>query len=161
MTTSFGERENSYACCEKVGLITPIFVLLLVGVVYAASPFNVDGNGLAIKRYDPVAYFIMEKSVQGMGVYKYECHGAKWRFANGEHMKLFMRNPEKHAPQYGGYCAYGVAVGSPFDIKPEAWNVVDSRLYLNKNLDVRETWKKDIPGNIKKADMNWPGSMKK
>ena len=146
---------------KKVGLIAPIFVLFLVCSVFAASHVNVDADGVAIKGYDPVAYFTMEKPVQGMGDYEYEWQGAKWRFANGEHKKLFMENPEKYAPQYGGYCAYGVAVGSLFDIKPEAWNVVDSRLYLNKNLDVRETWKKDIPGNIKKADMNWPGLMKK
>jgi hypothetical protein len=69
-------------------------------------------------------------------------------------------DPEKYAPRYGGYCAYGVAVNDLFDIRPEAWSIVDGKLYLNKNLDVRETWRKDIPGNIKKADMNWPGLMK-
>jgi YHS domain-containing protein len=129
--------------------------------VLAASPINTDSNGVAIKGYDPVAYFTMDKPVRGNNNFEYEWKGAKWRFSTENHMKLFIKDPDKYAPRYGGYCAYGVAVDALFDIQPEAWSIVDSKLYLNKNLDVRETWKKDIPGNIKKADMNWPGVLEK
>jgi YHS domain-containing protein len=138
-----------------------VLTLLFSGVAFAATPFNVDSDGVAIKGYDPVAYFTMSKPVKGNKKYEYKWEGAKWRFATEKHMDLFIENPEKYAPRYGGYCAFGVAVGSLFDIQPEAWSIVDDRLYLNKNLDVRETWRKDIPGNIRKADMNWPGVLKK
>jgi YHS domain-containing protein len=127
----------------------------------AKGPINTDGKGIAIKGYDPVAYFTMDKPVKGDKSFEYEWKGVKWRFSTDKHKKLFIENPEKYAPRYGGYCAYGVAVNALFDIKPEAWSIVDGKLYLNKNLDVRETWRKDIPGNIKKANMNWPGVLKK
>jgi YHS domain-containing protein len=127
----------------------------------AKGLINTDGKGIAIKGYDPVAYFTMDKPVKGDKNIKYEWKGAKWRFSTENHMKLFIEDPDKYAPRYGGYCAYGVAVDALFDIQPEAWSIVDGKLYLNKNLEVRETWKKDIPGNIKKADMNWPGVLKK
>jgi YHS domain-containing protein len=127
----------------------------------AKGPINTDGKGVAIKGYDPVAYFTMDKHVKGNNKYEHEWKGAKWWFSTDKHKKLFIEDPEKYAPKYGGYCAYGVAVNALFDIKPEAWSIVDGKLYLNKNLDVRETWRKDIPGNIKKANMNWPGVLKK
>jgi YHS domain-containing protein len=142
-------------------LFITVMSLLCTLPVQAASPFNTDSNGVAVKGYDPVAYFSMDKHVKGSSNFEYEWKGAKWRFSTDNHKKLFIKNPDTYAPRYGGYCAYGVAVDALFDIQPEAWTIVDGKLYLNKNLDVRETWKKDIPGNIKKADMNWPGVLKK
>jgi YHS domain-containing protein len=146
---------------NNAGIAMLTFVLLFTGIVLAASPINTDSNGVAIKGYDPVAYFTMDKPVKGNNDFEHEWKGVKWRFSTKNHMKLFIKDPDKYAPRYGGYCAYGVAVDALFDIQPEAWSIVDSKLYLNKNLDVRETWKKDIPGNIKKADMNWPGVLEK
>jgi hypothetical protein len=70
---------------------------------------------------------------------------------------MFREDPAKYAPRYGEFCAYGVAVGSLYDIKSEAWTIVDGTLYLNKNLQVRDIWRKNIPGYIEKADANWPG----
>jgi YHS domain-containing protein len=136
-------------------------MLLFAGTLFAASPVNTDSKRVAIKGYDPVAYFTMDNPVKGNKNYQHEWKGAKWRFSSANHMNLFIEDPEKYAPRYGGYCAYGVAVNALFDIKPEAWSIVDGKLYLNKNLDVRKTWRKDIPGNIKKADENWPGVLKK
>jgi hypothetical protein len=138
---------------NNAGVALLIIMLLINGPVFAASPVNTDSNRVAIKGYDPVAYFTMDKPVKGNNSFEYEWKDVKWRFSTENHMKLFIEDPEKYAPRYGGYCAYGVAVNALFDIKPEAWSMVDSNLYLNKNLDVRETWRKDISGNIKKADM--------
>jgi YHS domain-containing protein len=146
---------------NNAGVALFILVFLFSAAVFAASPVNIDSKGVAIKGYDPVAYFTMDKPVKGNNNFEYEWKGVKWRFSNENHKKLFIDDPEKYAPRYGGYCAYGVAVDALFDIKPEAWSIVDGRLYLNKNLDVRDTWRKDIPGNIKKADMNWPGLLQK
>lgn len=146
---------------SRAGIILFIVVLFFAGTVFGGSPVNTGSNGVAIKGYDPVAYFTMKKPVKGSSNFSHEWKGVKWRFSTKDHMKLFMEDPEKYAPHYGGYCAYGVAVNALFDIRPEAWSIVDGKLYLNKNLDVRETWRKDIPGNIKKADMNWPGVLNK
>jgi YHS domain-containing protein len=146
---------------NNAGVALFILVFLFSAAVFAASPVNIDSKGVAIKGYDPVAYFTMDKPVKGNNNFEYEWKGVKWRFSNENHKKLFIDDPEKYAPRYGGYCAYGVAVDALFDIKPDAWSIVDGKLYLNKNLDVRDTWKKDIPGNIKKADMNWPGLLQK
>lgn len=146
---------------NNIGVTLLIFMLLFTSVAFAASSINIDSKGVAIKGYDPVAYFTMDKPVKGNNNFEYEWQGAKWRFSTENHMKLFIEDPDKYAPRYGGYCAYGVAVNALFDIKPEAWSIVDNKLYLNKNLDVRETWRKDIPGNIKKANMNWPEVLKK
>jgi YHS domain-containing protein len=144
---------------SRVALV--VVMLLFSGAVFAATPFNVDSKGVAIKGYDPVAYFTVSKPLMGKNDFMFTWKGAKWKFSSEENKKLFMKNPEKYAPRYGGYCAYGVAVNDLFDIQPEAWTLVDGSLYLNKNLEVRDLWRKDIPGNIKKADMNWPGLMKK
>lgn len=72
-----------------------------------------------------------------------------------------MKNPEKYAPKYGGYCAYAISRGTVADIDPEAWNIVDGRLYLNLSKKIQNKWSKDIPGNIKKADEEWPKILKR
>jgi YHS domain-containing protein len=144
---------------SRVALV--VLMLLFSGVAFAGTSFNVDANGVAIKGYDPVAYFTMSKPVMGKDNFMYEWQGAKWKFSSEENKKMFMGNPEKYAPRYGGYCAFGAAQNALFDIQPQAWTIHDGSLYLNKNLDVRDIWRKDIPGNIKKANMNWPGLMKK
>jgi YHS domain-containing protein len=138
-------------------------VLLIIGSMTfpsfsaADTVYNVNRSGVAIKGYDPVAYFTQKMPVKGSDMYELEWEGAKWRFASMANLDLFRGDPAKYAPRYGGYCAYGVAVGGLYNIKPEAWSIVDGTLYLNKNLRIRETWRKDIPGYIEKADANWPG----
>ena len=137
-------------------------MLTLSAVVFPAvgntnTLYNVDWKGVAIKGYDPVAYFTEGKPVKGSADHELAWEGAKWRFASATNQEMFQADPDKYAPRYGGYCAYGVAVGGLYNIKPEAWSIVDGVLYLNKNLRIRETWRQDIPGYIEKADANWPG----
>jgi YHS domain-containing protein len=86
--------------------------------------------------------------------------GATWRFSSAENRDRFAAAPEKYAPQYGGYCAYAVAHNATASIDPQAWSVVDGRLYLNYSVKVRATWEKDSPGYIRKADANWPGVLR-
>jgi len=76
-------------------------------------------------------------------------------FSTEENMKTFKKSPAKYVPAYGGYCAYGAAVGKKFNGDPEVWKIVDGTLYLNLNEDVSKIWNKDVPGNIAKADTNW------
>jgi YHS domain-containing protein len=134
--------------------------LLLISALVACSstiaPINATSDGVAIKGYDPVAYFTEGRPVKGKTEFQFEWQGAKWRFASAEHRDLFKADPGKYAPQYGGYCAYAVSQGKTADIDPGAWNIVDGKLYLNLSTDVQKIWSSDIPGYINKADRNWP-----
>jgi YHS domain-containing protein len=124
------------------------------------APVFADRDG-AIRGYDPVAYFTQRAPVKGSREFRHEWRGATWHFASAANRDRFAAEPEKYAPQYGGYCAYGVALGSAPPIDPAAWSIVDGRLYLNFNLPTRAAWEKDIPGYIRKADANWPGVLKR
>jgi hypothetical protein len=119
-----------------------------------------DSSG-AIRGHDPVAYFTQGAPIKGSEKIVFEWKGAKWRFANAENRDLFAKSPEKYAPQYGGYCAYGVAQNYAVSIDPEAWRIVDGKLYLNYSKGVQRDWNKDVPGYIRKADTNWPNVLKK
>jgi YHS domain-containing protein len=129
---------------------------------FAIEPFNkTKDGGVAIEGYDAVAYFADGKPVKGSDEFRHEWMNATWRFASAEHRDAFAKEPEKYAPQYGGYCAFGVSRGYAVPVDPEAWKVVDGKLYLNYNKDVQTEWNKDIPGYIRKADANWPEVLKK
>ncbi len=120
-----------------------------------AKPSIFANTNGAIKGYDPVAYHTQSKPVKGTQNIAYEWKGATWHFATEENRTLFVQNPEKYAPQYGGYCAYGWAQGYPAKTEPDAWTIVEGKLYLNYNKSVQADWEKDIPGYIKKADENY------
>ncbi len=128
-------------------LIMVAFWLLTVSPAFAIEPVNKTYDGVAIKGYDSVAYFTDGKPVKGSRGFEYVWMGAKWHFSSAEHRDLFIENPEKYAPKYGGYCAYAISRGSVADIDPEAWNIVGGRLYLNLSKKIRDKWSKDIPGN--------------
>jgi YHS domain-containing protein len=118
---------------------------------------KIDKNkmGVAINGYDPVAYFTDSKSEMGKKEFSYKWNDAEWYFANKNHMELFKENPDKYAPQYGGFCAFGLSKDKLSSSDPNAWQVVDGKLYLCTNDKVHEMWQKDIKGNVKKADKNW------
>jgi YHS domain-containing protein len=122
----------------------------------APAAVNATPDGVAIKGYDPVAYFTDMKPVRGEPVYEYTWKGGRWRFASAGHRDLFKTDPEKYAPRYGGYCAYAVSQGKIADIDPAAWTVFEGKLYLNLNKDVRHLWEEDMREYIRKADDNWP-----
>ncbi len=130
---------------------------IIAGSALAASTINASGpEKLAIAGADAVAYFADGKPVAGVKDFEFEWMGATWRFASAAHRDAFAADPGKYAPQYGGYCAYAVAKGAIADIDPEAWTIVDGKLYLNFSKSIRARWREDIPGNIAAADANWP-----
>lgn len=127
------------------------------GVSNSAPKVYIESaSGLAIRGTDPVAYFTEKKVVKGSSEFEYEWEGATWRFSSAENQKRFADNPEAYAPQYGGYCAKALSEGSVVSTDPEAWKIVDGKLYLNYSSEVQQQWVQDIPGNIAKADANWP-----
>ncbi len=128
-------------------------------VVYAddkTGPFRENFLGKAAEGYDVVSYFLDGKAVEGSGDHVFTWKDVEWRFSSQEHKDLFAANPEKYAPQYGGYCAYAVSKGYTASVDPEAWSIVDGKLYLNYSKSVQSTWEADIPGYINSANSNWP-----
>ena len=126
----------------------------------ASSSINKSSDGVALEGYDAVAYFTQGKPVLGTKDFQHEWQGAKWLFSSAANRDLFAADPGKYAPQYGGYCAFGVSEGHKAKVDPVVWKIVDGKLYLNYDAGVGSEWRKDIPGRIAKADKNWPKVMK-
>ena len=138
-----------------------LLALVLSTPTWAQQAEVFSASGLAIRGYDPVAYFSEQKPVAGNPTFSYEWQGATWHFANAENAELFAASPERYAPQYGGYCAYAVANGYTASTDPGAWHIHEDKLYLNYNRTVRLLWRRDIPGNIVSANGNWPQVLRK
>jgi len=135
-----------------LGLMALVFVPLAFA---AESPVFATEDG-AIRGYDPVAYFTVGEPIQGSEQFTASWQGATFKFASAANLELFKADPAAYAPQYGGYCAYAVAKGATAGTVPDAWTIVEGKLYLNYSLAVQQRWRKDIPGHIKAADRNWP-----
>ncbi len=135
--------------------------LLLTIAAFAGDLVNVSGaSKAAVNGYDTVAFFTDSKPVNGSPFISAEHKGATYYFANEEHKKLFTANPEKYVPQFGGFCAYGVALGKLFPVDISTAQVRDGKLYLNLNPDILKKFNEDLGGNVTKADKNWPGLVK-
>jgi hypothetical protein len=134
-----------------------IFGMALPSQAETKSEIYKNWQGLAIKGFDPVAFHKAGKPVEGSSKYELKWKDVKWRFASAEHRDVFKAASDKYAPQYGGYCAWAVSQGTTAGVDPKnAWKIVEGKLYLNYNVDIQKKWAKDIPGNTKKADANWP-----
>lgn len=136
-------------------------VLMTLGVLVSFSacttlrtPTFADDMG-AIRGYDPVAYHLQGMPVKGDQAYALNYNDSVWLFSSEENRDRFRNDPERYAPQYGGFCAYAMSNGLVVSTDPDAWTIVDEKLYLNYSLGVRRTWLKDVPGRVTRADANW------
>ena len=158
----------------KFPMVTALRLLLMLALVamsfsaLAAKPVNTLKNSFfasqtdtAINGYDTVAYFTKNSPVKGLDANTYEWKGAKWKFESQANLALFKSNPEKYAPQYGGYCAYGVASDNLVKVDPDQFTIHEGKLYLNYDASVQKDWLKDIPGYIKKADAKFQSLLTK
>lgn len=136
-------------------LLTGVVFMLCFGNVLAQEPEIYQKNGLAIAGYDAVAFFTESKPTRGLGAHSFLWKGATWTFSSDSNLAKFRDDPQKYAPQYGGYCAYGMSNGYKAPTQAETWTIIDSKLYFNYNKQVKETWSKDPSGYIRKADVNW------
>ncbi len=133
----------------------------VTGSALAADEVNVSrgatlsGPGLAVHGYDVVAYFKSGTPTLGSDRFAVAYNGGTYRFASQANLDEFKANSAKYEPVYGGFCAYGVALGKKFDGDPHFWKIVDGKLYLNLNGDIATEWNKDVPGNVAKAEGNW------
>ena len=123
--------------------------------VNTSTGLTAAGGPLAIHGYDVVSYFTEGRARVGKAVHSVKHGAAVYRFHSEANKQEFKANPERHLPQYGGYCAFGVSVGAKFDGDPTLFKVVDGKLYFNLNPEIQQQWLRDIDGNIKKADQNW------
>ena len=125
---------------------------------HASGLINVSGaSNAAIDGFDPVAFFTDAKPVNGSPFIAADYQGATYYFATEEHKKLFVANPAKYAPQYGGFCAFGVALDKLFPVDITTWQVRDGKLYLNLNHDILKQFNAEFATNVAKANQNWPG----
>jgi YHS domain-containing protein len=135
---------------------TLIASLVLSALSFAAEETAIDRNGVILAGHDAVAYFTENQPVPGSSAFTHDYEGATYQFASASNRDLFRANPAKYAPAYGGWCALGASFGKKFEVDGKAFEIVDGQLYVNKNKRIYRTWKKDIPGNVLKADSQWP-----
>ena len=132
-------------------------LLLCFGFLASAqkSPTYATKDG-AIKGYDPVAYFTQGEPTKGDQSFAFEWRKVNWYFSSQENLEAFKSDPEKYAPQFGGYCAYAVGNGYTYESDPKAWKIVDGKLYLNYSKGIQKKWEANQADFIKKAEDNWP-----
>lgn len=144
---------------SAVSLVT-LFLLfsgtLHAGIPGSTSPINVDAQGLALRGYDPVAYFLDGKPTPGEERLSASYGGARYLFASESHRKLFLENPMKYVPKYGGFCAVGTSYGEKVDVDPKTGKVVNGKLYLNNGPKAQEIFDHDTRNTISRANQKWP-----
>lgn len=131
-----------------------LFTICFSAIAQTSEVYQKDG--IAINGYDAVAFFTEKMPVKGDKQFKYSYKNVDWLFSSADHRDLFKTSPEKYAPQYGGYCAFGTADGHKAPTQADTWTIVDDKLYFNYNLKVKDLWNKNMQANIEKADAKWP-----
>jgi YHS domain-containing protein len=148
-----GRSKNQIS--RRAFFLASFAACILISNAALAEKTNVT-NGVAVQGYDPVAYFSEDAAVKGEASVTAEYNGSRYQFKNAENRDLFLANPSKYAPQYGGYCAFAVSYGELAPVDPQAFSVVEGKLYLNYSKAIRERWSADASGNIATGDRNWP-----
>ncbi|HYL14548.1 MAG TPA: YHS domain-containing (seleno)protein [Terriglobales bacterium] len=141
-----------------------LFLLLLISVPAFGQNktlLNLDKQGIAIQGYDPVAFFTQNRPIKGRPEFESKYNGARYLFASAEDKSTFDANPAKYEPQFGGFCAYAASKNRTAPVKIEAFQIVNGRLLMQYDLDIRKEFNKDAQGNLQKADKNWPGIVQK
>lgn len=140
----------------KYAFLNIIFVVASLSSVAQESEIFAP-EGLALRGYDPVAIFKESEALMGFDSLSYTWKNVSWRFVSRENLEAFINHPDMYAPQYGGYCAYGVSRGYKARTEIDTWTIVDDKLYFNYNLNVKKEWEKDREKRIKSADEHWKG----
>ena len=141
--------------------ICVVFLACFLGLAGAGAAnaqnhvLNLDSEGYAIDRYDPVAYFTEGRPIRGKEDLSAEHEGAKYAFSSEDNRALFLGNPDKYTPQFGGYCAYETTYGSKSDIDPEVWEIVDGRLYFLITAGTKSIWERKREAYIEIANKAW------
>ncbi|MGH1365992.1 MAG: YHS domain-containing (seleno)protein [Calditrichia bacterium] len=149
--------------------IIAVVLIGLIGLAYTfakierVSPLSWAHNEInqpmfsneAINGYDPVAYFTKQMAVIGDEKHTYSWRDAAWYFSSEENKNLFINNPEKFAPQFGGFCAFAVSKGFTANSSANSFEIIDHKLYLFNGEDVKTEWKANFAENLAKCEANW------
>lgn len=155
-------RSKTFRMSRRSLLLSAALLILLAPVAMAGeSAVNVNRSGLAIKGYDAVGYFDSGQAVRGNARYSYEWNGARWQFASKEHRDAFAEQPERYAPQFGGFCALGVAHGKRTSVNPRSFVVRDGKLYLFYDKDFQKAWEPHAASLITQAEVRSQGELAK
>lgn len=169
-------RLNVKSPGGPTSMFAGIVSLLFVGLVFASAGLtaksannvksraylhgnNIPASGVALEGYSPVAYFTQGKAVRGNLKWSAEHNGVTYLFASEREKGMFRNDPEKYNPAFGGWCAFGMAIGDKFPVDPTNFKIVDGRLFLflrNENIDALPLWNKENESNlIEKAEVFW------
>ncbi|MCD9015886.1 YHS domain-containing (seleno)protein [Parachryseolinea silvisoli] len=140
----------------KNSCIASVLMLLMAIGATAQKQEVFAPDGKAINGYDAVAFFEESKAVKGFDSLTYQYKDVQWLFSSKTNLETFKANPAHYIPQYGGYCAYGTAEGHKAPTQTDTWTIVNDKLYFNYNMKVKQSWLKDQPALIQKADRQWP-----
>src|SRR5262249_12853790 len=147
---------------RRFGSIVAVLALFTVVACAAGkTAINLSRGQLALGGYDAVAYIADGKALPGSASFEFRWMDATWRFVSADHRDQFSKDPQRYAPQFGGYCAYAVSQGHTANGDPKVWRVVDGRLYLNYSTNAQKLWEQDVPGNIPKGQQNWASVLTK
>ncbi|TPH15562.1 YHS domain-containing (seleno)protein [Litorilituus lipolyticus] len=141
---------------KTVSHLIAVLILSFSTFANAGVDTDTDHNSVILAGHDAVAYFTENKPVVGSAKFTTIYNDAIYRFSSAKNRDIFIENPERYAPQYGGFCAYGMTFGKKFKIDGKAFKIVNGKLFVNKDLSVYEAWVKDIPTHINQADEQWP-----
>lgn len=136
------------AAIPVAGMVAPS-AFAMTTKVYANKGVAVDGT-------DVVAYFTESRPATGNASFSHDWNGVSWHFVSAANRDTFAAAPQRYAPQYGGFCAYAVSEGYTASTTPEAWKIVDGKLYLNYSKRIQRRWERDVPARIASANANWP-----
>ena len=157
--TRFTSRTAIFAYGAIVAVVAAIigalFIAPLLDTEHQFANYNVDSANVAIHGYDTVAYFTDGKPTKGNNEFEYEWEDARWLFSSATNLELFKANPERYAPQFGGYCAGGLAVGEYAEADPELFTITDGKLYLLKNEEYQTVWRGSPETSIHFGEYNW------
>ena len=138
-----------------LALVLSILPVTSLCAADSVRPVNKDEAGIAIKGFDPVAYFAESRAVKGKKEFEHLYEESRWRFSSAAYRDLFAANPERYMPQYGGFCAGGMIAGRLVSADPEAWKIIDGKLFLGYSKAASDKFSKDADKNIKEADQQW------
>ena len=154
-------RAKRYQAFAFAGFAVLVSLMVGPGRMAFAGPGSPvaavnTSEGIGLKGYDSVAYFVTGQPTKGVEAYSLVWNGVTYRFASEENLNRFKAEPQKYLPQYGGYCAYAMSLNRIADIDPIRWAIVDGKLYLNNGYIAQELWSFNRRGNIASGDRNWP-----
>ena len=148
-------RIDRFHALSRLWLMLILIIMPALAIAKNNS-INLNKDGIAIHGYDPVAYFVAGKAKPGKRSLAYQWLGANWLFSSALNRQAFIDNPQQYLPEFGGFCAYAASVGQLADIDPQAWSIVNGRLYLNFSLRVREIWRPRAEEFMGDAKLLWP-----